>query len=171
MHPTAQHAMEKFAAMLPGGPLKIVDVGSYDVNGTFKPIFARPGIEYVGLDIRSGPNVDVVIADDFKWPNISSESFDAVISGSTLEHTKLPWLFVLECARILKRGGLICINAPYHWGFHEHPIDCWRVYPDGMKAVMEWAGLTVIEVWKDQCYREEYPEQGLGDTTGIARKP
>jgi SAM-dependent methyltransferase len=170
MTPYSYRAMEKFAKLLPADrKLAVVDVGSMDLNGSFKAIFSPPH-EYTGIDIRPGKNVDLVVTDDFKW-QIPDATFDVVISGSALEHSRLPWLFVSECARILKRGGLMALNAPYHWRFHEHPIDCWRVYPDGMRAVMEWAGLEVIEVWKEQCYAEEYPEQELGETTGFARKP
>ncbi len=159
--------MEKFSGMLPTDrQVRIADVGSYDMNGTFKPLFSKPGWQYVGLDIRPGPNVDIVLESDIRWSNVADESFDAIISGSTMEHTKLPWIFIQECVRILKRGSLICINAPYQWGFHEHPIDCWRVFPDGMRGVLEWAGLVVLETEMKQCYPD-----GSGDTTGIARKP
>ena len=37
---------------------KILDVGSYDVNGTMKPIFEKG--QYIGLDMEEGPNVDIV---------------------------------------------------------------------------------------------------------------
>ena len=37
----------------------VLDVGSQDVNGTYKPLFA--GWEYKGLDICPGSNVDIVV--------------------------------------------------------------------------------------------------------------
>ena len=41
------------------GPYKVLDIGSYDVNGCLKPLF-RFDAEYTGLDMREGPNVDIV---------------------------------------------------------------------------------------------------------------
>ena len=70
-------------------------------------------------------------------------------------------------ARISKPGGTICVIAPYSWGYHAHPIDCWRIYPDGMDAVMKHAGLEVVTT-----YMVPYNAQdGSGDTIGIARRP
>jgi hypothetical protein len=34
-----------------------LDIGSYNVNGCLRPLFKGA---YVGLDMREGPNVDVV---------------------------------------------------------------------------------------------------------------
>jgi hypothetical protein len=38
---------------------------------------------------------------------------------------------------------VITIN-PVSWVYHEAPIDCWRIYPEGMKALYEDASLTVL---------------------------
>lgn len=168
MHPSSYKSLERFSKYLPPAPQTIADVGSFDVNGSYRPIFARPGWTYVGLDIRPGPGVDVVLSGEFEWRNIKDGQFDVVISGSTMEHTRMPWLFMKEVARIVKKGGLVCVNAPYQWEYHPHPIDCWRVFPDGMRAVMEWAGLTVLETFSMD---NEAPHPvNKGDTTGIARK-
>lgn len=37
---------------------------------------------------------------------------------------------------------MITIN-PVSWPYHEAPVDCWRVYPEGMRALYEEAGLEV----------------------------
>ena len=39
--------------------LKVLDVGSYNVNGCYKEIFTEYGHRYTGLDIENGPNVDI----------------------------------------------------------------------------------------------------------------
>ncbi|MBU2063807.1 MAG: hypothetical protein KKF93_05375, partial [Candidatus Omnitrophica bacterium] len=41
-----------------------------------------------------------------------------------------------------KDGHVITI-APISWTYHEAPVDCWRIYPEGMKALYEEAGLKV----------------------------
>jgi hypothetical protein len=32
---------------------------------------------------------------------------------------------------------------PASWPYHEAPVDCWRAYPEGMRALCEDAALTV----------------------------
>ena len=43
-----------------------------------------------------------------------------------------------------KPGGHVVTIAPVSWEYHEDPVDCWRIYPEGMKALCEDAGLKVI---------------------------
>lgn len=169
MHTSTYLEMEKFAATLPRSPLKIADIGSYDVNGTYRPIFSPvPAWKYVGFDIAPGNNVDVVLASKYVWSNVPDKEFDVVISGQVLEHTEYPWVYIKELARILKPGGRACVIAPYEWEYHAFPIDCWRIFPDGMKPLLEFAGLVV-----EKCYMTENDPnpRWRGDTVGIAKKP
>ena len=39
---------------------KVLDVGSYDVNGSYKKLFDGMNIQYVGLDIEAGDRKSVV---------------------------------------------------------------------------------------------------------------
>lgn len=160
MHDSSMREMQAFAATLPKRPLRIGDIGACDVNGTYKHLFQVPGWTYVGVDNCPGANVDIVVDAHYAWENIPDEAFDIVISGQTLEHVRRPWLFVKALARILKPGGWMCVIAPHTCGFHEYPEDCWRVWPDGMIAVMEDAGLHQIETRKNEI-----------DTVGIGVKP
>jgi SAM-dependent methyltransferase len=159
--------MEKFAATLPPGPLRIADVGSCDVSGNYRNIFQRPGLAYVGLDVVAGPNVDIVLASENDWSNVPEGSFDVVISGQTLEHTRRPWLFAKSLARIVKAGGLLCVIAPYAWEYHACPIDCWRVYPEGMRAILEDAGLRIIQL---EMTKNSPDLRWGGDTVAVATK-
>ena len=44
--------------------IKVGDFGSYNVNGTYKSIIPDKWI-YTGFDILPGPNVDVVMKNEF----------------------------------------------------------------------------------------------------------
>jgi SAM-dependent methyltransferase len=70
-------------------------------------------------------------------------TFDIVVSGQVIEHVRKPWLWVPELARVCKPGGLVLTVNPVSWPYHEAPIDCWRIYPEGMRALCEDAGLLV----------------------------
>lgn len=134
----------------------VLDVGSQDVNGSYRPLFED--CIYTGLDQTEGKNVDVVTSDPYKFP-FDYDSFDVVISGQCLEHSPRPWLLVQEIARVLRPGGACCIIAPWEWEIHRYPVDCFRILPDGMRSMMADAGLTVV--------RCEVFEK---DTIGIGRK-
>jgi SAM-dependent methyltransferase len=168
MHPSSLVEMKKFVTELdPSLPLKIGDVGGMDVNGTYRPLFDRNPWTYSGLDTGPGPNVDLVLDGEYEWKNVQDEMFDVVISGQTLEHVRHPWLFVGSLFRIVKRGGIVCVIAPYLWNYHEHPIDCWRVFPDGMKALLEWAGFEKVRTYMNHGMNPN----GYGDTVGIGVRP
>lgn len=168
MHVTAYEELGKFAATLQAvSPLKIADVGAYNVNGCLRPIFDKAPWTYVGIDMAAGPNVDLVVPAEGRWDNVQDCSFDVAVSVSTLEHTKYPWLVVQEMARILKPGGIICLCAPYVWPQHRHPLDCWRIFPDGMRAIMELARLRVDKLYM----REAQKNPECGDTVAIGGKP
>jgi SAM-dependent methyltransferase len=123
----------------------IIDVGSYDVNGTYRNDIP-PKWKYKGVDIKEGPNVDIVMSDPKKIP-IDDNFSDIVISGQCIEHCRTPWILVEEMSRILKKDGLCFITAPATWWEHRFPIDCFRYYPDGMRSLMEEAGLTVLDTY------------------------
>jgi SAM-dependent methyltransferase len=121
----------------------VLDLGSYDINGTFRDIFSR--YQYTGADIVQGPNVDVVLASPYNW-QFKDEEFDIIISGSTIEHMEYPWLWFREMYRILKKDGLICIIAPAIFHLHRYPIDTYRYFPDGMTALAKWGGFTPVKI-------------------------
>ena len=131
--------------------LTIIDVGSQAVAGnpTYKPFFNKPCWKYFGLDLVSGNNVDIIVKDPYKWAEIEDASVDVVISGQAFEHIEFPWLTIKEIFRILKDRGVACIIAPSSGWEHRYPVDCWRIFPDGMRALAKWAGFRVIEVFTD----------------------
>jgi SAM-dependent methyltransferase len=148
---------EKYLSEKLNERLKIYDIGSGDVNGTYKPIFNEPSWDYVGIDTAKGKNVDIVINDPYCWKQIESNSADVVISGQAFEHIEYPWLTILEIKRILKPGGICCLIAPGGGPDHKYPVDCWRFHPDGFIALAKWTKLSVMEVyaqWDNKNYSD-----------------
>ena len=139
--------------------LNIIDIGSYNDNGCYKPYFDNPTWKYTGLDLYAGPNVDIIADSVNKYP-VGNEVYDVVISGQTLEHVEDMYAWIKEVNRILTVDGIVCIIVPCAWGEHRYPLDCWRVYPDGMKFLLGKIGeLELIDVF---CIPP--------DTVGIAKK-
>jgi Methyltransferase domain len=133
-------------------PLRILDVGSQDVNGSYRAIFSEPLWAYTGLDMTAGNNVDVVLRTPYVWNEVASRSADVVISGQAFEHIRYFWMTMLEIARVLKVGGICCILAPSSGPEHRYPVDCWRFYPDGLASLAQFAHLETLEAvtqWDD----------------------
>lgn len=144
--------------------LKILDVGSYDVNGAYTPIFNNPKWTYVGLDIEPGPNVDLVVKNPYNWEEVGHNTFDVVISGQCLEHVEYPWM-TMECIEeVMKPGGLHFNIVPSAGPYHAFPLDCYRFFPEGMAALAKWAGLEVIET-------QSKTDSIWQSTILVARKP
>ena len=87
--------------------LKILDIGSMDVNGSYKDIFSEKNWTYHGADMEKGKNVDILLDNPYFWDNLQSESYDVVISGQTFEHIEVFWITILQINRILKKMALL----------------------------------------------------------------
>lgn len=151
MHLNSLNIMREFVdKYLPDRELKILDLGSRVVAGqtqlgSYHQFCTNKKWHYTGVDVVAGENVDIVMTDGYKFPFADGE-FDVILSGQTIEHMEYPWVWFQELARVLKQGGVCCIIAPALFREHRYPIDTYRYYPDGMKALAKWSGLEVLKV-------------------------
>jgi len=149
--------------------INVLDIGSYDVNGSYKQFFSKPGWKYTGVDLAAGPNVDVVLTSPYRFP-IKSYSIDVIVSGQAFEHIEYFWLSWLEMARMVRPGGLIFLLAPSRGYEHRHPQDCWRFYPDSYKALANYANMELLEVKTDWTPHPDPDSAPWGDTVGVFRQ-
>jgi SAM-dependent methyltransferase len=150
-------------------PLRVLDLGSYDVNGTYRTLFDSPEWTYTGLDLSAGPGVDVVLKDPYRFP-LASQSFDLVISGQAFEHVEMFWQSWLEMLRVTRTGGMLFLIAPSRGPEHRFPQDCWRFYPDGYRALAKWGACGLVEVHTDWEPHPDPDSSHWGDTVGVFRK-
>lgn len=137
MHTEALTAMSNLLARYAGPePANVLDVGSLDYNGTYRPLVESRGWRYTGLDIEPGPNVDIVSRDPYRYP-IPDDRYDIVMSGSTMEHVQAIWAWLPELVRVLRPGGMLAIVTHYAFPEHRYPVDCWRIMPDGMRFLFD----------------------------------
>ena len=66
----------------------VLEVGSADVNGSYRNIFAPLDCSYHGVDLAPGIGVDTVLDDPYSLP-FADDTFDVVLSGQTFEHAEL----------------------------------------------------------------------------------
>jgi SAM-dependent methyltransferase len=156
-----------------GKKLSILDVGSRDINGGYRKLFeGEPHWTYMGLDIIEGENVDIVVKNIYSWYKIRDNRYDVVVCGQVFEHIEYPWLTIKEIARVLKPGGLLCLIAPSAGPEHRYPVDCYRYFPDGFKALAKWANLEVVAAYN--CWDVpdmENEKNHWKDNVLIAKKP
>ena len=163
---------DKYLSRREDTELRILDLGSMEIGGSYRSIFDEEKWEYTGMDLLPGKNVDIVLSDPYNWLEIESNSIDVFISGQTFEHIEYFWRTMLEIARVLKPGALCCIIAPSSGPEHKYPVDCWRFYPDGFKALARYAKLEVSEIstqWEPKGYSDG--SDSWADTMLVASKP
>lgn len=139
MHPNARGLVRKHLTRADWQEASVLDVGSYNVNGTLRGVVEKRGWTYTGLDIVPGDNVDIVAEHPYEYP-FPDGFFDAVVSCSTMEHVAAIWLWVPELVRILRPGGLLVIVAPNRWKIDHSPPDYWRILPSGMEYLFTLDG-------------------------------
>lgn len=116
---------------------RILDVGSLDVNGTYRELFDGD-VDYTGVDLKMGANVDCVgnlVALVTAAPDRWIEGFDLVVSGQALEHDPEPWATVSSMVQVCADHGHIAIIAPFVSPVH-HPPDYFRFTGQGMAALL-----------------------------------
>ena len=153
--------------------IKVLDVGSYDVNGSYKHLFPGDKYDYKGLDMERGPNVDIFIENPYKWKNLETDSFDVVISGQAFEHIEFFWITMSEMARVLKKGGLICIIAPNGFEEHRYPVDCYRFFTDGMVSLARYVCLEPLHAHTNLAPKtsdRDWYSDSFADSILIAKK-
>jgi SAM-dependent methyltransferase len=172
MHPSSLSNMRKLYSKYIAGEFRdsraqinTVDVGSCCIGelskSSYRSIFSDPKFSYLGIDIAPGPGVDLVLKNPYEIP-LQDAYADLVISGQMFEHCEFFWLTFKEMVRILKRDGLLFLIAPSMGGIHRYPVDCYRFYPDGYRALAKWADCDCVEVWLDR-------ESSWGDLVGTFR--
>jgi hypothetical protein len=147
----------------------VLDVGSQDINGSYRGLFTPDRWRYIGLDLVPGSNVDVVAATSYQFP-LATESVDVVITGQAFEHVEYFWLSWLEMVRVTAVDGLLFLIAPSRGVEHRHPVDCWRFYPDSLQALAKWGGVPLLEGSTDWARHPDPNSAEWGDTVGVFRK-
>ena len=151
MHDTAMEIGREFFSVYGAhGFDRILDVGSLNVNGSLRSV-APGNADYVGVDLCTGRDVDIVLEDSRKLPFLD-ESFDCVVSTSCFEHDSMFWITFLECVRVLRKGGYLYINAPSNGVVHRFSLDCWRFYPDSGLALAQWGRKSGMEVYLKESF-------------------
>jgi len=165
-----------------GRSYRVLDFGSGTSRAqtlTHRSLLQAYDCDYTGVDIRAGDNIDVVMPKPYRIP-LKSRSFDVVLSGQVFEHVPFYWASLLEIARVMKPRAYFFMTVPSRG--HEHSTyDCWRFYPDGLRAMAAWSRLSLREAFTDfppTVGGRKHDFKAIddvnyywGDTVGVFQKP
>jgi SAM-dependent methyltransferase len=148
-------------------PGPILEIGSYQVAGQEEIAELRslfPDKEYLGIDIRPGPGVDLV--GDAESLPLHDGTVGTVIAMNTFEHVPHFWRAFDEAYRVLRPDGALLVACPFYFHIHSYPNDYWRFTPEAFELLLErypsrilgWHGPAKrpANVWA-LAYREERP--------------
>lgn len=120
---------------------KLIDLGAGALH--FEQLFLQ--FDYVGVDFMSYPHVSIV-ADLTKKIPLPDESADIVVASNTVEHIPNTEHFIKECARLLRREGILVGTIPFLTPIHQEPYDFNRYTKYQLEKFLSEAGFHNIEV-------------------------
>jgi len=121
--------------------LKVLELGSLNINGGVRDFIEPLCDEYVGLDLQAGPGVDVVMSShQYVKPNY----FDFVVTTETFEHNE-HWkeTLIVSWENLVPGGVFIATmagegRAP-HSALDEKPIREWEYYANIGEWDLRWS--------------------------------
>ncbi|MDB5145722.1 MAG: hypothetical protein JWQ66_4435 [Mucilaginibacter sp.] len=151
MHLNSEMLFRKYALNYFKDADRVLEIGPDIIPSTLNLIVNNPTIGWESLNLAVGEETSraknsqltIIAENEYAYP-IADNTYDIVISANVLEHVKKFWTWFEELKRIVKPNGLIITLAPISWPYHEAPVDCWRIYPDGIRALYEDVNLTDV---------------------------
>ena len=123
--------------------VRVLDVGSLDVNGNNRYLFEPGRYEYTGVDLGPGPNVDVVCP--IHLYEAPAGTFDVVVSTEAFEHDRHLPLSLRRMVELLRPGGLLLFTCATE-GRPEHGTRATSP-PDSPFTPEFYRNVTSRDVW------------------------
>jgi SAM-dependent methyltransferase len=125
----------------------VLEVGSQEVNGSFREFVEPEAAVYIGTDITPGRGVDLICPAERIVRTFGRGAFDLVICTELLEHVE-DWRTVIRNLKIVTViGGLIVVTTRMPgFPFHGYPDDFWRFTADDLRTMFADCDLlSVVE--------------------------
>jgi SAM-dependent methyltransferase len=147
---------------------RVVEVGAFNVNGRARDFLPGGWAEWVGVDLLSGPDVNLVGDAATLLPAMPAGCFDIAVSTEALEHSPVWQGIVRGMVHVLRPGGWLIITCA-GTGRAAHAAD-----GSGPPRPGEWyenvpltSLLDVLDVTVDVVCAEA--DLAAGDTRLVAR--
>jgi SAM-dependent methyltransferase len=126
---------------------KVLEVGSYDVNGSFRSIIEplNPS-EYIGIDIAPGPGVDRICDIKDICTEFGTNVFDIVVCTEVIEHVEDWRTAIINLMKITKKNGFILLTSRSKgFGVHDYPGDFWRYEIEDIEYIFKHWEILKLE--------------------------
>lgn len=149
MHLNSELLFKKYALPYFKPNLRVLEIGPAGFPSAYQKLVHIDNIEWHTIDFSNTTYIDTAtnnlthtLTSPYEFP-IEDEVYDIVLSGQVIEHVEKIWTWLTELRRITKFNGYIITINPVSWPYHEAPIDCWRIFPNGIYALAEQTNLYV----------------------------
>jgi SAM-dependent methyltransferase len=144
VHANSKLLFRKYAMGYFSPSARVLEIGPDGFPSAYRSLVDRGGtMTWETIDLFQNPQLTYVAASEYAFP-VENERYDVVVSGQVIEHVRKIWRWMAEVSRVCKVGGVVITINPVSWPYHEAPVDCWRAYPEGVKALYEDSSLEVI---------------------------
>ena len=162
MHLNSGLLFKKYAAPFFKDNIKVLEIGPSSFPSPYQQLVDNKTIQWDTIDFSNSDFIDPNAVNNLTYQLTSlyefpfaDNSYDIIVSGQVLEHVEKIWVWMKELKRITKQDGLIVTINPVSWPYHEAPIDCWRAFPSGVKALANEVDLDVELCLFDSLEAEE----------------
>ncbi len=121
----------------------LLDIGG-GLDPQYKPFLVSVAKEYLNLEIKKGPNVDIV-GSVYRIP-LKESSIDVATLFMVLEHLNDPLRGLQEVHRVLKKGGFLALTTVQYWHTHNHPHDYFRYTRQGLEYLCKKTGFKIVDI-------------------------
>jgi SAM-dependent methyltransferase len=136
LHPANTTAPRNVARMLDllraesrGRRPRVLVVGGGTVGDGLEELYADPSVDLIAFDVYASP-VTQFVGDGHSIP-LADGSVDGVVVQAVLEHVLEPTVVAHEIERVLRRGGIVYADTPFHQQVHEGAYDFTRFTDSG----------------------------------------
>lgn len=149
MHLNSELMFKKYALPHFKDGIKVLEIGPAGIPTVYQKIVNNNSITWHTIDFSSTIYINALsnqltftIENPYIFP-VKEIEYDIVLSGQVIEHVSKPWIWLRELKRITKNDGFIITINPVSWPYHEAPIDCWRIFPEGVAALADELDLEI----------------------------
>jgi SAM-dependent methyltransferase len=145
MHKNSTRLFEHYAKPFFKPGMRVLEIGPDREPSTYRSLLDGEFAAWDTLDAfpRTDVSLTYLAESEYDFP-VPADSYDIVFSAQVIEHVRKIWRWMPELSRVCRPGGLVVTINPVSWHYHESPVDCWRIYPEGMRALSDDAGLDVV---------------------------
>lgn len=121
---------------------KVLIIGTGEKGTYYKNIFSH--CDVITSDVHNEFKPDYIF--DGHYIPFEDNCFDMILAAQVIEHTINPWKFCSELQRVVKKGGLLQIEAPQNYPYHAEPYDFFRFTYTGLRSLFPECEVIKAEI-------------------------